>query len=367
MQSELLTVCDVAGSVVDRIHWLGEFAWCVLAVLRIAVLVYQTAMHFRDILRGGRTPRKRTRARRNAGWTSKPSVGRWKGVTPDVARGSNIPVYSLAYVGTLLYYCDGNRNSADSKGKRSHVAPPLVGGARDGPRRPQGAALHPNRRADGEGKPTMQLTTGTVRRITGASQRQLTYWDGTGFLKPGGKGTGHRRYTFPDVVAVKTVMALRRQGCSLQQIRKAVEHLRKRYPHDAGPDVLASLTLLTDGKSVYMLTDARQVMDVMSKQTACWIVNLGKLIVEARQAMRTLPLEWVEPVTVRNQGYRLRVTHDAGEGGYVVQCVELPGAIEQGETADEAIDNGKAAIESVVVFLAKRAGAHGTRRVKRSA
>jgi DNA-binding transcriptional MerR regulator len=213
----------------------------------------------------------------------------------------------------------------------------------------------------------MQLATGAVRRITGASQRQLSYWDATGLLKPGGKGTGHRRYTFPDVVAVKTIIALRRKGCSLEQIRRAIEHLRRRYPHDAGPDVLASLTLLTDGKTVYMLTDAQQVMDAVSKQTVWWIVNVGKSILEAQEAMRTLPLEWVDPVTVRREAYRLRVTHDADEGGYIVQCLELPGAIEQGETPDEAIENGKAAINSVLAFLAMRAGAHRTRRVKRSA
>ncbi len=86
-----------------------------------------------------------------------------------------------------------------------------------------------------------------VRRITGASQRQLTYWDATGLLKPSGKDTGHRRYTFPDVVAAKTIIALRQKGCSLKQIRRAVEHLRKCYPHDAGPDALASLTVLSDG------------------------------------------------------------------------------------------------------------------------
>ncbi len=213
----------------------------------------------------------------------------------------------------------------------------------------------------------MQLATGAVRRIAGATQRQLTYWDMTGLLKPSGKGRGHRRYTFPDVVAVKTVMALRGQGCSLQKIRRAVAHLRKQYPHDAGPDVLASLTLLTDGKTVYMLTNAQEVMDAVSKQTVWWLVNVGKLILETRRAMQTLPLEWVEPVTVRGEPYRLRVSHHADDDGFVVQCIELPGAIEQGETPDDAIDNGKSAIESVLAFLAKRAGARTARRVKRGA
>jgi DNA-binding transcriptional MerR regulator len=213
----------------------------------------------------------------------------------------------------------------------------------------------------------MQLATGAVRQLTGASQRQLTYWDATELLKPSGKDTGHRRYTFPDVVAAKTIIALRGQGCSLQQIRKAVAHLRKEYPHNAGPGVLASLTLLTDGKTVYMLTDAQEVMDAVSKQTVWWLVNVGKLILETRQAMQTLPLEWVEPVTVRGEPYRLRVSHDTDDDGFVVQCVELPGAIEQGETPEEAIENGKSAIESVLAFLAKRAGARSKRRVKRGA
>ena len=168
-------------------------------------------------------------------------------------------------------------------------------------------------------------------------------------------------------MAVKTVKALRHQGCSLQKIRKAVDYLRKEYPHNAGPEALASLTLLTDGKTVYMLTDAKQVMDVVSKQTVWWIVNVGKLILEAQKAMQTLPLEWIEPVTVRGEAYRLRVTHDVEGGGYVVQCVELLGAIEQGETPDQAIENGKAAIESVLAFQAKRVGARSTQRVKRGA
>lgn len=330
MESELLRVRDVAAAFEGWVQWACEIAgWIWLAMRLIRSL--------RFFCRSGQALWMTT----PAGW----AVGRSTGsnperelpppghaVMPDLGRVSNFFVYSLAWVETLLYYCTGGRaGEAD------------------------------------EGKPTMQLATGAVRRITGASQRQLTYWDATGLLKPSAKDTGHRRYTFPDVVAAKTIIALRQKGCSLQQIRKAVEYLRKRYPHDAGPDVLASLTLLTDGKAVYMLTDAQQVMDVVSKQTVWWIVNIGKLILEARQAMQTLPLEWVEPVTVRHAAYRLRVTHDADEGGYVVQCVELPGAIEQGETPDEAIENGKAAIDSVLAFLAKRAGAQRTRRVKRSA
>lgn len=39
------------------------------------------------------------------------------------------------------------------------------------------------------------------------------------------------------------------------------------------------------------------------------------------------------------------------EGGYSVQCLELPGAISQGETKEEALRNIKEAIEAVLEVL----------------
>ena len=39
------------------------------------------------------------------------------------------------------------------------------------------------------------------------------------------------------------------------------------------------------------------------------------------------------------------------EGGYTVQCLELPGAISQGETKEEALKNIKEAIELVLEVI----------------
>ncbi|MFB3764768.1 MAG: type II toxin-antitoxin system HicB family antitoxin [Methanotrichaceae archaeon] len=39
------------------------------------------------------------------------------------------------------------------------------------------------------------------------------------------------------------------------------------------------------------------------------------------------------------------------EGGYTVRCLELPGAISQGETKEEALANIKEAIELVLEVL----------------
>ncbi|UCF09191.1 MAG: type II toxin-antitoxin system HicB family antitoxin [Thermoplasmata archaeon] len=42
------------------------------------------------------------------------------------------------------------------------------------------------------------------------------------------------------------------------------------------------------------------------------------------------------------------VLEPAEEGGYTVQCIELPAAISQGETKEEALKNIKEAIELVL-------------------
>jgi predicted RNase H-like HicB family nuclease len=42
------------------------------------------------------------------------------------------------------------------------------------------------------------------------------------------------------------------------------------------------------------------------------------------------------------------VLEEAAEGGYVVQCVEIPGAISQGDTVDEALANVADAIKEIL-------------------
>jgi len=75
------------------------------------------------------------------------------------------------------------------------------------------------------------FTSEKVMKLTGLSARQLQYWDEQRFLSPslrGGKGKGRRRlYDFRDLVSLRVAADLRRQGISLQLIRKAVAHLRE--------------------------------------------------------------------------------------------------------------------------------------------
>ncbi|MBV8527697.1 MAG: DUF433 domain-containing protein [Candidatus Dormibacteraeota bacterium] len=90
-----------------------------------------------------------------------------------------------------------------------------------------------------------------VGRLTGLSKRQLQYWDEQRFLRPtlsAGRGRGHPRlYAFRDLVALRVAADLRRQGISLQLIRKVDRYLRKLdYDHP-----LSELTFRVLGAELY--------------------------------------------------------------------------------------------------------------------
>ncbi len=51
-------------------------------------------------------------------------------------------------------------------------------------------------------------------------------------------------------------------------------------------------------------------------------------------------------------------------GGYSVRCVELPQAISQGETREEALSNIKEAIELVLDYLDDKAKTHKGKKVE---
>ena len=96
-------------------------------------------------------------------------------------------------------------------------------------------------------------------RAAGITYRQLDYWARTGLVEPSirsAKGSGSQRlYSFRDILVLKVVKRLLDTGVSLQQIRTAVSAL-----HSRGVEDLASITLMSDGASVYECTSADEVM-----------------------------------------------------------------------------------------------------------
>ena len=96
----------------------------------------------------------------------------------------------------------------------------------------------------------------------GITYRQLDYWARTGLLQPSvraARGSGSQRlYSFKDILVLKIVKKLLDAGVSLQQVRTAVTQLHRR-----GVDDLASITLMSDGASVYECTSTDEVIDLL--------------------------------------------------------------------------------------------------------
>ncbi len=99
-------------------------------------------------------------------------------------------------------------------------------------------------------------------QIAGITYRQLDYWARTSLVVPSirsAAGSGSQRlYSFKDILVLKVVKRLLDTGVSLQNIRVAVEHLRRRGVAD-----LARITLFSDGTTVYECTSAEEVVDLL--------------------------------------------------------------------------------------------------------
>jgi DNA-binding transcriptional MerR regulator len=120
-----------------------------------------------------------------------------------------------------------------------------------------------------------------VCRITGLSARQLSYWRKTGFLSPSQRtGGGHARYSFTDLVALKTAKRLIDAGVSVQRIRRCLETLRSFLPETDKP--LHELSLVVTGDVVLVLRGGG-AFDALTGQE--WILSVAEIEREARSVL----------------------------------------------------------------------------------
>ncbi|WP_371327506.1 MerR family transcriptional regulator, partial [Kytococcus sp. HMSC28H12] len=122
----------------------------------------------------------------------------------------------------------------------------------------------------------------------GVTYRQLDYWARTGLLRPsvrGAQGSGTQRlYSFRDIVVLKIIKRLLDTGVSLQQIRVAVEAVA-----DRGADDLASLTLMSDGASVYECTSDDEVIDLVRGGQGVFGIAISSVWREVEGSLCELP------------------------------------------------------------------------------
>jgi DNA-binding transcriptional MerR regulator len=130
----------------------------------------------------------------------------------------------------------------------------------------------------------------TACAAAGITYRQLDYWARTGLVEPtvrsaAGSGT-QRLYSFRDILVLKVVKRLLDTGVSLQNIRTAVDALRQR-----GVDDLSRITMLSDGTTVYELTTADEVVDLLQGGQAVFAIALGRVVKDVEGSLASLPSE----------------------------------------------------------------------------
>jgi len=176
-----------------------------------------------------------------------------------------------------------------------------------------------------------------IESTFGVKISALHYWDRTNLLKPSvrpaaGRGT-KRLYSFSDLVQILVVANLREMGLSLQRIRKCLVFLRKEFPNLEAP--LAQLALITDGETIFLLTDDPDtVLDTLREQFV-WSVPIGAWIRSAREKLQTATAPHKERIKVAGRRFTVSMERNPEDGRWVGLVAELPGCGSQGSTLDE--------------------------------
>jgi len=187
-----------------------------------------------------------------------------------------------------------------------------------------------------------------VSKIIGVPMRVVDYWDRTNFIKPSvSEASGYgsvRLYSFTDLIQFRVAKLLRDRGLSLQKIRKSLNYLRKHLPEVEKP--LAQLRFLTDGETIFVLTNRdREIIDTLKKGQYVLTIAIEELINDLRGETSKIAKERTYVVRVFRREFKVILRPDLEDGGYWVECPELPGCSSQGDSVEEALDMVKDAIK----------------------
>lgn len=111
-----------------------------------------------------------------------------------------------------------------------------------------------------------------VASITGLTARQLQWWDTRRLIKPSiashrtqAGGFTERRYSPVDLFELLVLADLRRRGLSVHKMRLLVDTLKRRFGARLFDAIGGggALTLLTDGRDIYLRTTGGEFFNVL--------------------------------------------------------------------------------------------------------
>lgn len=115
--------------------------------------------------------------------------------------------------------------------------------------------------------------------LSGCTLRQLRYWRDTGLVEPavrGGEDSDREGYDFRNLVELRTITGMLRQGISLQKIRKTLAFLRS---HADRSRPLSECKLVTDGSTIFEICDRpQQILDTLRKGQVAFCIALDGIV-----------------------------------------------------------------------------------------
>jgi DNA-binding transcriptional MerR regulator len=108
------------------------------------------------------------------------------------------------------------------------------------------------------------FTSRDVVSLTGITARQLQWWDERRIVVPDRQGR-RRLYSMEDLAEIAVICELRHRGFSLQRVRKVMRFLQREFDKRLAETVTSASEyhLLTDGKTLYLETSPRQIVDIL--------------------------------------------------------------------------------------------------------
>lgn len=192
----------------------------------------------------------------------------------------------------------------------------------------------------------MPFGKSAVMALTGVSRIQLDHWAQKGIIRPSvkaasGRGT-RKEYSVRDLVQLRVAKKLRDEGISLPKIRNVLVNLRKELKIEIQIDTWTKnkdLRYLTDGDNLFIITkDPQSTWDAL-KHKFIISLSIGDIINDLYEELKKFVDKREDKVIILGREFTIIYTPDLVDGGYTVQCKELPAAISQGYTEQEALDN----------------------------
>jgi DNA-binding transcriptional MerR regulator len=125
------------------------------------------------------------------------------------------------------------------------------------------------------------LNSRHMRYITGATARQIDYWEAKGLIKPSGTESGYkgwRGYTIDDAIFVRTIKSLREDGVSLQKIEQCLNNINLKLHKSLDSNrCLRGLKLVAYGGDVYIKTSMKAAFRAVDGQSTFLFIDMEQI------------------------------------------------------------------------------------------